>query len=59
MLLAADRGDEEEGPAAPLAELLHRPGVLPEGVAPPWYSVGCAIFNVYIGAVAYWPMLRR
>lgn len=40
-------------------DVLHRPGVLPEDVAPRWYSVGCAIFNVYIGAVAYWPMLRR
>ena len=40
-------------------DVAHRPGVLPEGVVPRWYSVGCAIFNVYIGAVAYWPMLRR
>ena len=38
-------------------DVAHRPGVLPEGVAPRWYSVGCAVFNVYIGAVAYWPML--
>ena len=42
-----------------LLDIAHRPGVLPEGVAPRWYSLGCAIFNVYIGAVAYWPMLRR
>ena len=40
-------------------DVAHRPGVLPEDVVPRWYSVGCAIFNVYIGAIAYWPMLRR
>jgi hypothetical protein len=40
-------------------DVAHRPGVLPEGLAPRWYSVGCAVFNVYIGAVAYWPILRR
>ena len=40
-------------------DVAHRPGVLPDGVVPRWYSVGCAIFNVYIGAVAYGPMLRR
>ena len=38
-------------------DVAHRPGVLPEDVVPRWYSVGCAIFNVYIGAIAYWPML--
>jgi hypothetical protein len=40
-------------------DVAHRPGFLPEDLAPRWYSVGCAIFNVYIGAMAYWPMLRR
>jgi uncharacterized membrane protein HdeD (DUF308 family) len=37
----------------------HRPGLLPEGVAPRWYALGCAVFNVYIGAVTYLPILRR
>jgi hypothetical protein len=38
----------------------HRPGwLLPEGIAPRWYLLGCAIFDVYIGAVCYLPILRR
>jgi len=40
-------------------DVAHRPGVLPVGVAPRWYSLGCAVFNVYVGAVTYWPILRR
>src|SRR4029453_13647468 len=36
-----------------------QPGVLPEGAAPRWYALGCAVFNVYVGAVTYWPILRR
>ena len=37
----------------------HRPGLLPDDLAPRWYTIGSAIFNVYIGALCYWPMLRR
>ena len=40
-------------------DVAHRPGVLPVGIAPRWYALGCALFNVYIGAVTYWPILRR
>ena len=40
-------------------DVAHRPGVLPVGVTPRWYALGCAVFNVYVGAVTYWPMLRR
>lgn len=42
-----------------LLDVAHRPGVLPVGVTPRWYALGCAVFNVYVGAVTYWPMLRR
>lgn len=42
-----------------VVDIAHQPGGLPEGVAPRWYAVGCAIFDVYIGAVAYLPILRR
>ena len=42
-----------------LVDIAHRPGLLPEGIAPRWYAVGCAVFNVYIGAMAYFPILRR
>jgi len=37
----------------------HRPGMLPEGLAPRWYSIGCAVYDVYIGALCYLPVLRR
>jgi hypothetical protein len=38
----------------------HRPGwPLPEGMAPRWYSIGCALYDVYIGALCYLPILRR
>ena len=38
----------------------HRPGwPLPDGVAPAWYSIGCAVFDVYVGALCYWPILKR
>jgi hypothetical protein len=42
-----------------LVDIGHRPGLLPDGMAPRWYAVGCAVFDVYIGAVAYFPILRR
>jgi hypothetical protein len=42
-----------------LVDIAHQPGALPDGVAPPWYAVGCAVFDVYIGAVAYLPILKR
>ena len=40
-------------------DVAHRPGVLPEAVAPRWYSIGCAVYDVYIGALCYLPVLRR
>jgi hypothetical protein len=41
-------------------DIAHRPGwVLPEGIAPRWYSLGCAVYDVYIGALCYLPILRR
>ncbi|MGH9370201.1 MAG: hypothetical protein ACRD15_01575 [Vicinamibacterales bacterium] len=42
-----------------ILDVAHRPGLPPDGVAPRWYAVGCALFDVYIGAVAYLPILRR
>jgi hypothetical protein len=39
-------------------DVAHRPGGLP-GIAPRWYLVGCAIYDVYIGALCYLPILRR
>ena len=40
-------------------DVLHRPGLLPEDLAPRWYSIGCAVYDVYLGALCYLPMLRR
>lgn len=41
-------------------DVAHRPGwPLPDGMAPRWYSIGCAIYDVYIGALCYLPILRR
>jgi hypothetical protein len=41
-------------------DVAHRPGwPLPDGMAPRWYSIGCAVYDVYIGALCYLPILRR
>ena len=42
-----------------IVDVLHRPGALPSGVAPEWYLVGCAVYNLGLGAVCYAPILRR
>lgn len=42
-----------------IVDVAHRPGLLPEALAPRWYSVSCAIYDVYIGALCYLPILRR
>jgi hypothetical protein len=40
-------------------DIAHRPGWLPDGIAPRWYLIGCAVYDVYIGALCYFPILRR
>ena len=40
-------------------DIAHRPGLLPEGLAPRWYAIGCAVYDVFMGAVCYLPVLRR
>ena len=42
-----------------VVDIGHRPGLLPDGLAPRWYSVGCAVYDVLMGAVCYLPVLRR
>jgi hypothetical protein len=42
-----------------VVDIAHRPGWLPDGIAPRWYSLTCALYDVYIGALCYFPMLRR
>ena len=40
-------------------DVAHRPGLLPDALAPRWYAIGCAVYDVVIGAVCYLPVLRR
>jgi hypothetical protein len=42
-----------------VADVLHRPGLLVDGVAPQWYIVGCALLDLGLGAFCYLPVLRR
>jgi hypothetical protein len=42
-----------------VVDVAHRPGLLPEALAPRWYLIGCAVYDVYIGALCYLPVLRR
>jgi hypothetical protein len=43
-----------------ILDVAHRPGwLLPDAMAPRWYSIGCAVYDVYIGALCYFPILRR
>jgi hypothetical protein len=42
-----------------VVDIAHRPGALPDGLAPRWYTVGCASYDVFIGALCYFPILRR
>ena len=42
-----------------ILDIAHRPGVLPDALAPRWYTVGCATFDLFIGALSYLPILRR
>lgn len=42
-----------------VVDVAHQPGGLPDGIAPRWYLIGCAIYDVYIGALCYLPILRR
>lgn len=40
-------------------DIAHRPGILPDALAPRWYTVGGATFDVLVGALCYFPLLRR
>lgn len=40
-------------------DVAHRPGLLPEDLAPRWYAITCALYDAYIGALCYLPVLRR
>jgi hypothetical protein len=40
-------------------DVAHRPGWLPHEIVPRWYSIGGALYDVFIGALCYLPILRR
>ena len=42
-----------------ILDIAHRPGVLPAGIVPPWYTVGGATLDLVLGALCYLPILRR
>jgi hypothetical protein len=42
-----------------VVDIAHRPGLLAEGIAPRWYLISCAVYDVCIGALCYLPILRR
>ena len=42
-----------------ILDIAHRPGILPDGLAPRWYTVSGATFDVLVGALCYYPLLRR
>lgn len=42
-----------------VADVLHRPGFLPDAIAPQWYIVGGALVDLTLGALCYLPVLRR
>ena len=36
-----------------LVDIAHRPGVIWPDIAPRWYAIGCAVYDVYLAAVCY------
>jgi hypothetical protein len=42
-----------------VSDVMHRPGLLADGLAPQWYIVGCAVVDLVLGALCYLPVLRR
>ena len=43
-----------------LLDVAHRPGgLLPHDIAPRWDLIGCAVYDLYIGALCYLPVLKR
>src|SRR5688572_23713974 len=43
-----------------VVDVAHQPGgLLPHDIAPRWYLISCAIYDLYIGALCYLPVLKR
>lgn len=41
-----------------LVDVAHRPGWLSPALAPRWFTVGCAAYDVYLAALCYWARRR-
>jgi len=41
-----------------LVDIAHRPGWLSPDLAPRWFTIGCAIDNVYLAAWCFWARRR-
>lgn len=41
-----------------LMNIAHRPGWLSVDVAPYWYTVGCAVYDVYMAGLCFWARRR-
>jgi hypothetical protein len=41
-----------------LVDIAHRPGWLPTDLAPRWFTVGCAVYNIYLAAWCFWARRR-
>jgi len=43
-----------------VVDVAHQPGgLLPHDIAPRWYLMSCAIYDLYIAALCYLPVLKR
>lgn len=41
-----------------LIDVAHRPGLLADTLAPRWFIVGCAAYDVYLAALCFWVQRR-
>ena len=41
-----------------IIDTAHRPGGLAEDLAPRWFTMGCAAFNLYLSALCFWLQRR-
>jgi hypothetical protein len=41
-----------------ILDTAHRPGWLPQDLAPRWFTLGCAGFNLYLSALCFWVQRR-
>ena len=41
-----------------LIDVAHRPGWLPDAIAPRWFTIGNAAYDVYLAALCFWAQRR-